>query len=138
MATALINGVNYSWKNAKIILFGVPLIGITSIELSSKQNKENNYGFGVDPVSRGYGNKEYTGKITVYYDELANIIDAAPNRDILDIAPFNLPMLLEGGRIGVRTITAKMVEFTEHGFKSNQGESKVMVDLPLIVAGIDW
>ena len=63
MANPLINGVTYSWSNVKLVLFGVPVIGITQIEYKRKQNKENNYGMGTDPISRGYGNKEYEGKI---------------------------------------------------------------------------
>ena len=53
MATPLINGVNYSWSNIKFNLFGVPVVGITEINYTRKQNKENQYGAGVEPVSRG-------------------------------------------------------------------------------------
>ena len=57
MATPLINGINYSWANVKVILFGVPVVGITKIEYKTKQKKENQYGAGYEPISRGYGNK---------------------------------------------------------------------------------
>lgn len=137
-AVALISGINYSWENSTLILFGVPLIGINKIEFMSEQNKENNYGLGHDPISRGYGNKTYTGTITVLYDELAKIMDAAPGRDILDIPPFDIPMILTGSRVGTRKFVAKMVEFTKSGFSSSQGDTKVWVDLPLIVGGIQW
>ena len=135
---ALINGVNYSWLNTTVVLFGVPLIGVVKIELMAEQTKENNYGLGADPTSRGYGNKSYTGTLTVYYDELAKIIDAAPGRDILDIPPFDLPLTLTGARVNTRTIVAKMVEFTKHGIPTNQGDAKIQVDLPLIVGFIKW
>ena len=55
MATPLINGVNYSWANISVILFGQPVIGIVSIMYKAKQEKKNNYGSGTEPVSRGYG-----------------------------------------------------------------------------------
>jgi len=57
MATpvVLINGVNYSWINATIPIFGIPLIGITKFMVKRSQVKENNYGRGAEPVSRGYG-----------------------------------------------------------------------------------
>ena len=54
----LINGVNYSWINATIPIFGIPLIGVTKFMVKRSQVKENNYGRGAEPVSRGYGRKE--------------------------------------------------------------------------------
>ena len=43
MSNPLINGVNYSWANVKLVLFGVPVVGITNIEYKRTQKKENNY-----------------------------------------------------------------------------------------------
>ena len=99
MSNPLINGVNYSWANVKLVLFGVPVVGITQIEYKRKQKKENNYGFGLEPVSRGYGNKEYEGKITLYRDEWNAIIAAAPNRDPLDIPWFDIQVSFAGSRV---------------------------------------
>lgn len=53
----LVNGVNYSWGNIKLVLFGVPVIGVTKINYKEKQIKENNYGIGNEPISRGHGKK---------------------------------------------------------------------------------
>lgn len=137
-AVALINGVNYSWGNASLILFNVPLIGITKITLNSKQQKDNNYGAGVDPVSRGYGRKEYEGSISVYWDELKKIIDAAPNRDILDIGMFDIPMVLASTRVPFTKIVARACEFTASPFSVAEGDTKIIVDIPLVVGRIDW
>ncbi len=139
MAIALINGINYSWLNNTLILFGVPVIGIQKIELTSEQEKENTYGYGADPISRAYGNKKYEGSITLLYDELAKIIDAAPNRDILDIPPFDIPLVLDGGRLSQpRKIVARMCEFTKHGYSAEQGAKSITVEMPLVVGRIDW
>ena len=89
-ATPLVNGTNYSWANVTLILFGVPVTGVTEISYSAKQKKENNYGAGVEPVSRGYGNKEYEGSISLYADVWKKIIAASPDRDPLQIAPFDI------------------------------------------------
>ena len=138
---ALINGVNYSWLNQVINLFGVPLIGVTKIELMSEQMKENHYGYGNEAVSRGYGNKTHTGSLSVYWDEVSKIINAAPGRDILDIPPFDIPLTLSplgASRVQPFKIVAKMAEFTKHGLSSSQGDTKIIVDLPLIVGRINW
>lgn len=99
MANPLINGVNYSWSNVSLVLFGVPVIGIAKIEYTRKQKKDNNYGLGVDPISRGYGNKEYEGKISIYRDEWNKIIASAPSRDPLDIDFFDIQVSFSGTRV---------------------------------------
>lgn len=137
-AVALINGVNYSWSNASLVLFNVPVVGIEKIELEEKQNKTNNYGSGIYPTSRGYGNVEPSGTITLYYDEVKKIIDAAPNRKLTDIPAFDIPLILSSDKVPYMKIVARGVEFTSNSFKVNQGDTKVTVELPLIIAQIDW
>jgi hypothetical protein len=133
MNTPLINGVNYSWANVKLVLFGVPVLGITKIEYSSKQKKENNFGMGTIAVSRGYGNKEFEGKITLYRDEWNAIIAAAPNRDPNDIEPFDIQVSFSGARVATTTDVLQACEFTEDPFTVSQGDTKIMVEIPLVI-----
>jgi hypothetical protein len=135
---ALINGINYSWQNATIVLFGIPLIGITKIMLKEKQQKDNNYGLGSRAVSRGYGRIESECSISVYWDEIARIIDASPGKNILNIAPFDIPMVLASTRVQPRKVTVRMAEFLELPFDVSEGDTKIVVDLPMVIGGIDW
>lgn len=137
MATPLINGINYSWANVKVILFGVPVVGITKIEYKTKQKKENQYGAGYEPISRGYGNKEYEGNIEIYSDELKRIIASAPNNDLMQIPPFKIHVLFESG-LGVLVTedVLSMCEFTEEGLSASQGDTKLLVSLPLVIGQI--
>lgn len=137
MANPLINGVNYSWSNVKLVLFGVPVIGITQIEYKRKQNKENNYGMGTEPISRGYGNKEYEGKITLYREEWNSIIAAAPSRDPLDISLFDIQVSFSGSRVLPTLDILRACEFLEDPFTIAQGDTKAMVEIPLIIGLID-
>lgn len=135
--TPLINGVNYSWGNIKLILFGVPVVGITKISYKSKQKKENQYGAGYEPISRGYGNKEYEGSIEIYQDELKRIISQATNRDLLAIPPFNIQVIYESGLGSFLTQdTLEMCEFTEEGLEASQDDTKLLVTLPLVIGKI--
>jgi hypothetical protein len=134
--TPLINGINYSWGSIKLILFGIPVVGITKIMYKTKQKKENNYGIGYEPVSRGYGNIEYEGSIEIYTDELKRIIAGSPNRDILQIPPFDIRVLFETNGVFVTVDTLKMCEFTEEGLDLSQGDSKSLVTLPLVIGKI--
>lgn len=135
--TPLINGVNYSWSNVKVVLFGVPVIGITQIEYKRKQTKENNYGMGTEPISRGYGNKEYEGKIVLYKEEWNSIIAGSPLRDPLDIAPFDIQVAFAGLRVLPGLDILRGCEFLEDPFTIAQGDTKAMVEIPLIIATID-
>jgi hypothetical protein len=138
MATPLINGINYSWASIKLVLFGVPVVGVSKISFKAKQNKTNNYGLGSEPVSRGYGNKEYEGSIEIYTDEWKRIIAASPNRDPLAITPFDISILYGTNAINPENKDVlKSVEFLENPLDASQGDTKLVVTIPLIIGGID-
>lgn len=137
MATPLINGINYSWANIKLVLFGVPVVGITKIEYGRKQKKENNYGAGTDPVSRGYGNKEYEGSIELYADEVNRIIASAPNRELTSIPPFEIQVVYSGTGLDTTVHKLQAVEFTDDKLSVGQGDTKILVSIPLIIGGIE-
>ena len=136
-ATALINGVNYSWANVTLILFGVPVVGITNITYKKKQKKDNNYGFGTEPISRGYGNSEYEASITLYQDEWKQIVANAPNGDPTLIPMFNISVVFGGANVTAHKDTLQACEFTEDSLTAAQGDTKLLVTLPLIVGGIN-
>lgn len=137
MATPLINGTNYSWGNIKLVLFGVPVVGITKIDYKKKQVKENQYGLGFEPVSRGYGNIEYEASIEIYVDELRRIKQAAPNRDLLAIPAFDIQVLYGGAGVQPATDVLRACEFLEDPLSTSQNDTKIVVSVPLIIAGIE-
>ena len=132
----LINGVNYSWANITLVLFGIPVRGITKIEYAKKQNKANNYGWGQEPISRGYANNEYTASFEVYQDEWRNVIAASPFKDPTLVPPFEVQVVFGGSRLQVQTDILQMCEFTDDAFTANQGDAKLLINIPLIVGGI--
>jgi hypothetical protein len=137
MAVPIINGVNYDWGSISLVLFGTPITQITKINYSRKQKKENNYGAGSVPVSRGYGNIEFEGTIELYTDQWMQIIASAPNNDPLQIPPFDISVIFaNNGQPPVKDVL-RSVEFTEDAFAATQGETKLMVNVPLIIAQID-
>ena len=136
-STPLVNGVNYSWSNVKLVLFGVPVVGIVNIEYNRKQKKDNNYGMGTEPISRGYGNKEYEGKITLYRDEWQKIIAAAAGKDPLDIDFFDIQVSFSGSRVAPQLDILRACEFLEDSFKVGQGDTKILVEVPIIIGSID-
>jgi hypothetical protein len=136
MATPLINGVSYGWGNIKLVLFGVPVVGITKIDYKTKQTKENIYGSGYKPVSRGYGKYEYEGSIELYTEEWKRIIAAAPNRDALSIAPFDIQVIFQGARVAPNVDLLRQCEFMEDPLSVSEGDTSIKVTIPLIIGDI--
>ena len=132
----LVNGVSYSWANVKLVVAGVIVVGVTKISYKKKQKKEDNYGMGTEPVSRGYGNSEYEASITLYLEEWNKIIAAAPLKDPLQIAPFNIQVVFGGSRVAAKSDTLLGAEFMEDEMPVSQGDTKIMVTVPLRIAGI--
>lgn len=136
-AVPLINGKAYDAGNVSVILFGTPLTGIISIDYTVKQKKDNNYGLGYEPVSRGYGMKEYTGSIEIYLEVWKGIIAASPNRDPLQIPPFDIPVTYSGTGVTTNKDVLRAVEFMENPLQTKGGDTKITVKIPLIIGGID-
>lgn len=132
----LVNGINYSWLNATNIAFGVPVVGIIGFKWRRKQVKELNYGMGSEPTSIGFGNVSYEGSITVYKDWWMTVINAAPNKDPLSIAPFDWTIAYGNGPVPAAVETLKNVMFLEDGTESNQGDTKLTIEIPILFAGL--
>jgi hypothetical protein len=134
----LINGVAYSWSDISLTLFGVPVVGILAIEWKRKQIKTNNYGVGSEPVSRGYGRVDYEASIEIYQEEWQNIKLAALaiGGDVLNIGWFDIIVKYGNNLSDVRTTTLKNCEFTEDTFSAKEGDTKLVVKLPLIIGGL--
>ena len=114
----------------------MPVVGITKISYNKSQKKENNYGAGSAPTSRGYGNYEYEASITLYRDEWNRIIAAAPNYDPLQAQFSDIQVVFGGSRVSAATDILKAAEFLEDPFTVGQGDTKIMVDIPLIIADV--
>ena len=136
MNTVLINGISYSWTNITFAPYGVPLMGITKINYKAKQEKTNNYGAGSKPVSRGYGREEYEASIEVFTEEWKRFINAAPDKNPLKIPPTDFPVIYAGEGVPPVTDILQMAEFLEDPLEANEGDTKLLVTVPLIIAGV--
>jgi hypothetical protein len=136
MATPLINGIAYSWASVRLVLFGVPVTGVTKIDYKAKQTKTNNYGSGIKPVSRGYGNEEYEGSIELYLDQWKAIIAASPSLNPLLIQPFSIQVVFGGTRTAAATDVLQSVEFLEDPLTTSQGDTSIKISIPIIIGGI--
>lgn len=138
MAQPLINGIAYSWAQLKINILGANPAGITAISYKEKQEKQNNYGLGNQPVSRSRGKIEYEASISMYQSEVEALQAASPTGRIQDIPPFDIvsAFIPDGGKIVAHTL--HNVEFMENGRDLKQGDMDVVVVLPLIISHISY
>lgn len=134
----LINGKNYSWSSLSLIINGTAYTGFTEISYKQSQTKENNYGIGDKPISRGYGNKSYEGSITMYRDTWQSIIEGSPANNPLDLPFFNIIVQYQPTSTGIliKRDTLVAAEFTEDGITVAQGDTKILVTLPIIFADL--
>ena len=138
MEFPLINGTAYSWSSIRIEILGQPLTGITAINYGERDSKENNYGVGRFPVSRGYGNVEPSASISLYKDTVEALQRVAPGGRIPDIPPFDVTVawVTKTGKFMKEVI--RNFEFTENQVAMNQGENKSVVNIECICSHIEW
>ena len=135
-STSVLNGVNYSWGHLSLVLYGNVVVGVTKINYKAKQEKTLNHGQGIEPVSIGYGRKTYEGSIEMYTDEWSKICAAAPNKDPLQIAGADIQVVFAGSRVLPTKDVIQYVEFLENPFDASEGDTKLMVTIPLLIGGI--
>lgn len=134
----LVNGRAYSWADIKINIGGNLVQGITAIKYDEEQEKEDQFGAGNLPVERGYGNKKATASMTLLASEVVGLQKSAPNKNICDIAPFDIVVAVMNTNGAVTTDVIKNCEFTKNSRDVKQNDKKIEVELPLICSHILW
>lgn len=136
-AVPLINGRAYDYAQISVTLLNSPLLGIEAITYTEDQEKVNNYGAGSKPVSRGHAAVELAASLDIHMDDIERLRDAAPDRKLLKIAPFDIVVtFMNEGKVKVHTL--KSVEFTSDGVEASQGDTKVMRSFPLVLGDITY
>jgi len=140
MSTPLINGTRHSWADVKINILGRTVSGITAVSYEDKQDKQNNYGAGAFPVSRGRGKYEATSKVTLHAYEVEAIVKALGiGKRIQDVPPFDMIIsFLPVGSDGLVTHVIRNCEFTNNKRDIKQGDTVIEVELELITSHIEW
>lgn len=140
MLKPLINGVSYSYSQIIVNIMGVPIFGIQSINYGHTQEIENIYGAGVNPVSRGYGNKVPTASFTILMEEVQNIMSAIPSRDLTDIPEFDISVIYVDDSLRVPTVThvVRNCRFLNNNISSNQNDKSIPITLDVLPSHIDY
>ena len=132
----LINGREYGWADIICTIGDVPVTGIVAIKYEEEQEKENVYGAGRHPVSRGYGRIKTTASITVLVSTAMALKAKAPNGQLHRIAPFPITVNYQPDNQPLVTHILKNCEFQKTPFEWKEGDMHKEVELPLIVSHV--
>lgn len=132
----LINGREYGWADIVVNIGGVPVTGIVAIKYGDEMDKENIYGAGRHPVSRGYGRVKSTASITLLSGTVMALESKAPKNKLWRIAPFPIVVSYQPDAGPIVTHILKNVEFTKTEYDWKEGDMSKPIELPLIISHI--
>jgi hypothetical protein len=135
-----INGIRHAWGSVKVNILGRTVSGITAISYEEKQDKVNNYGAGIFPVSRGLGKYEASAKITLHSYEVDAIVKSVGiGKRLVDIAPFDIfvTFMPEGSDQLINHVI-RNCEFTSNKRELKTGDTVIETEFDLIVTHIEW
>ena len=121
----LVNGEAYDYTKITVLVLGVPLAGISSINYTEEQEKTNNFGTGDRPVSIGKGPIDASGSFEISMNDVEALRDVAIEGSLLKLPPFDIPIIFSNSGNLPRTHVLKNVEFTDDGVETSQGDTDV-------------
>ena len=132
----LINGREYGWADITTTIGGVPVTGITAIKYGEEMEKENIYGAGRNPVSRGYGRVKSTASITLLSGTVFALKSKAPKGQLHRIAPFPITVSYQPDAGPMVVHVLKNCEFKKTEFDWKEGDMSKPIELELIISHI--
>lgn len=140
MSLILKNGVVVGAANISVVIGGVVVTGIKSIDIAVNQKKDNVMGFQAQPVGRGRGQYEYPeSKMDILLEEWKAIVAASPNSDPLQLPMFNIPITYtdNSGSPIMNPETMNNCEFTGVLRTYKAGDTAEWVSVGVLYAGLN-
>jgi hypothetical protein len=134
----LINGKIHDWTDVTIKIAGLTFTGITSINWSSKKEKELQYAAGSAPHGIGYGHRSYTADFTMTLESAAEFeaIARVAGKDAMDYAPFLITVAYADKKIdsqglieqkwGLKMVNIMDVDITDVSESLDEGTKKIV------------
>lgn len=137
ISTPLINGREYGWADIVVNVSATAIAGIKAVKYEEDQEKENIYGAGRNPVSRGYGRVKTTGSITLLSGTVFALQAAAPKGKLHNIAPFPIVVMYQPETGPIVKHTLKNCEFKKTTFDWKEGDMSKDIELELVISHIE-
>jgi hypothetical protein len=135
-----VNGIEYGWSSITVLIAGLPIAGITSLNYTASQESVNVYGRGSKPVARGVGNYTYEGDLTIHKSELESLmraIQALGYDDVLETPLFDIQVIYQ--RVGSASFSVDVIknaQFTSVPMALSQGGAAIEVNLTFLPSNI--
>ena len=133
----LINGKAYDFTQIVVLIMGAPIPSVSSITYTEEQTKENNYGAGNRPVSRGKGAINASGSITLSMNDVEALRDVATDGSLLKIPAFDIQVSFLNEQ-KVVTHILKNCEFTDDGVESSQDDKDISRSFNLVISHVKY
>lgn len=133
----LINGRAYDFTQILVKILGAPIASVSAISYTEEQTKENNFGAGSRPVSRGQGAINASGSITLSMNDVEAIRDVALNGSLLKIEPFDIQVSYLNAQ-KVVTHILKNCEFMDDGVETSQDDKDIKRSFNLVISHINY
>lgn len=133
----LINGRAYDFTQILVKILGAPVASVSAISYTEEQAKENNFGAGSRPVSRGQGAINASGSITLSMNDVEAIRDVALDGSLLKIEPFDIQVSFLNAQ-KVVTHVLKNCEFTDDGTETSQDDKDIKRSFNLVISHIKY
>jgi hypothetical protein len=130
----LINGRAYDFTQVVVKILGAPVASVSAISYTEEQAKENNFGAGSRPVSRGRGAINASGSITISMNDVEALRDVSLGGSLLNIQPFDVQVSF----LKVVTHILKNCEFLDDGVEMSQDDKDVKRSFNLVISNIKY
>lgn len=128
----------YEWADVKVVILGREVIGIQSIEYTTKKEKAYSYGRGNDPHSIQHGKKSVEGTLSLLQSELEALDKLAqsvhPDYDITDIE-FDVAIAYGQGPTLKRDVVVT-VSITEDPRSIGNEDTFMELEVPFMALGV--
>ena len=138
MAATLINGRAYDFINIVFSILGVSMVSVTEITYDDEQEKTNNKGASVNPVSRGHGAKDPSGSVTLSMNDIEALRLISPTGSLLDIPAFDIVITYLNPENLVVNHILQFTEFTSDGGGGSDGDTDLTRSLSLVIGSIKY
>lgn len=135
--TPLINGRAFDFAQIVVTIAGVPMPSVRSISYSEEQTKENNFGAGKRPVSRGHGTINAQASIELSMNDVEALRGAAPNGSLLAIPAFDITVVFGNPQQPTKH-RLKNCEFLSDGVEGSTDDTDLVRSFDLVVSDIEF
>lgn len=133
----LVNGRAYDFTQILVKILGAPVPSVSAISYTEEQAKENNFGAGSRPVSRGRGTINASGSISLSMNDIEALRDVSLDGSLLKIEPFDIQVSFLNAQ-KVVTHVLKNCEFLDDGTEAATDDKDIKRSFNLVISHIKY